>query len=153
MNIMKLFLYLLAISSLILIGANIPHESKTYFENGQLSVQTSHKRGERHGSHKMYFPDGALFLSANYSDGDLDGVKLTYSPNGQIVGTETWVHGRLQSTSKPKKKKVRRVNADLNLDEQAMKDYLNSNVIPSCLPIYGPDGLLEGVPIKSVGTL
>ena len=146
---MKLFLYLLAISPLIVIGANITHESKAYFENGQLSAQTNYKRGERHGSHKMYFPDGALFLSANYSDGDLDGVKLTYSPNGQIVGTETWVHGRLQSTSKPKKKKVRRVNADFNLDEQAMKNYLNSKVLPNCLPIFG----MEGVPIKSVGTL
>ena len=117
MNIMKLFLYLLAISSLILIGANIPHESKTYFENGQLSAQTSHKRGERHGAHRMYFPDGALFLSANYSDGRLHGVKLTYSPNGQIVETETWFHGRLQSTSKPKKKKVRTFNVSLNPDD------------------------------------
>ena len=146
---MRLFLYLLALSPLIVIGANITHESKAYFENGQLSAQTNYKRGERHGSHKMYFPDGALFLSANYSDSDLHGVKLTFSPNGKIVETETWVHGRLQSTSKPKKKKVRRVNADFNLDEQAMKDYLNSKVLPNCLPTYR----LEGVLIKSVGTL
>ena len=52
----------------------------------------------------MYYPDGALFLSANYSNRKLNEIRLMYSPNGKIIRTESWINGRLDSTSKLKKK-------------------------------------------------
>ena len=104
-----LVLRLLALVGAVAILSAYPFEQKTYFENGELSRKSSYKLAGKVSRYEMYYPDGALFLSANYSNRKLNGIRLMYSPNGKIIRTESWINGKLDSTSKPKKKIINRV--------------------------------------------
>ena len=100
---------LLALFGAVPILSVYPFEQKSYFENGQLSAKSSYKVARKVSLYEMYYPDGSLFLSANYSNRKLNGIRLMYSPNGKIIRTESWINGRLDSTSKSKKKNIKRV--------------------------------------------
>jgi hypothetical protein len=104
-----LVLILLTLVGTVAILSVYPFEQRTYFENGQLSAKSSYKLAGKGSRYEMYYPDGALFLSANYSNRKLNGIRLMYSPNGKIIRTESWINGRLDSTSKSKKKNIKRV--------------------------------------------
>jgi len=104
-----LVLILLTLVGTVAILSVYPFEQRTYFENGQLSAKSSYKLARKVSIYEMYYPDGSLFLSANYSNRKLNGIRLMYSPNGKIIRTESWINGRLDSTSKSKKKNIKRV--------------------------------------------
>jgi antitoxin component YwqK of YwqJK toxin-antitoxin module len=53
-----------------------------------------------HGESKEYYIDGKIKIESNYAYDALEGVKTTYFPNGTIKSTETFLQGFLHGPSK-----------------------------------------------------
>ena len=129
---------LLALFGAVPILSVYPFEQKSYFENGQLSAKSSYKLAGKVRRYEMYYPDGALFLSANYSNRKLNGIRLMYSPNGKIIRTESWINGKLDSTSKPKKKIINRV-VTTDITDHWRFDNLYISGPADCIPKLGSE--------------
>jgi len=62
---------------------NGPYE--TYYQNGQIEVQTNYLNGELHGLYEKYFSNGQIEIQTNYQNGKYQGSYLEYSSDGSLV--------------------------------------------------------------------
>lgn len=53
-----------------------PYES--YYENGQLAVQTNYKKNKLDGSYKSYYENGQLMYEVEYKNGKSIGISKEY---------------------------------------------------------------------------
>jgi antitoxin component YwqK of YwqJK toxin-antitoxin module len=59
-------------------------EYKTWFESGQLYVDTNYKDNVYHGEYKSYYEDGMKYIEASYINGKLEGEYKEWHENGQL---------------------------------------------------------------------
>jgi antitoxin component YwqK of YwqJK toxin-antitoxin module len=57
---------------------------KSYYENGNLSVQGTYTNGLEEGQFIYYFKNGNIRATTDYLNGKINGYRISYTPDGKI---------------------------------------------------------------------
>jgi antitoxin component YwqK of YwqJK toxin-antitoxin module len=74
----------------------------SYYENGQLWMDTTYKNSQIHGNYTVYRENGKLWMNATYQNGQKHGRYTGYYKNGQpqvdttyqIICDKSQIHGK-----------------------------------------------------------
>jgi antitoxin component YwqK of YwqJK toxin-antitoxin module len=77
---------------------NSTGEVKSFYKNGNKSVELKIVDNEGQGSRKVYFSNGKTYVDVNRIDGLEHGVKKVYFPSGQPETEENYYYGELHGT-------------------------------------------------------
>jgi antitoxin component YwqK of YwqJK toxin-antitoxin module len=71
-----------------------------FFENGNISWRTPHKKGKRDGIEERFYENGNIRWRAPYRDGKRDGIEECFDEQGNITATSHWKDGELIEETK-----------------------------------------------------
>lgn len=60
--------------------------TSSYYESGQVKLESEWKYGKRDGKDVTYYPNGQIMAQSTYRDGQLHGETLYYDVNGKLEG-------------------------------------------------------------------
>lgn len=66
---------------------------KEQYDNGQVKLKSTYKKGEKNGTHVEYYKNGELKFNANYKSGKLEGKYEEYLPNQILKKSGELVNG------------------------------------------------------------
>ena len=66
----------------------------TYFDNGNLKMQSAFIEGKKHGECKIFYEDGTLNEVRSYKNNEMDGTWLTYNKLGVKVAEASYKEGK-----------------------------------------------------------
>ena len=67
---------------------------KSYFETGDLWVETPYLNGKEHGTEKIYYKSGALLCETPYVKGKIHGITRSYYESGALERESPYVNGK-----------------------------------------------------------
>lgn len=67
---------------------------RTYFENGNLSVQATYSAGKPNGTITYYYENGKIRATNEYLNGESNGVFINYAPDGKIEFQKIYRNGK-----------------------------------------------------------
>lgn len=73
---------------------------KSFFEDGQVSVEGTMVDNKRSGEWKWYFESGVLESTVQFVNGLKEGMQQFFNENGDLLRTEIYKKGRLENTHK-----------------------------------------------------
>ena len=66
----------------------------TYYDNGNLKMESNYVEGQKHGDCKIYFSDGTLNEFRHYRNNEMDGTWITFNNLGVKVAEAAYVNGK-----------------------------------------------------------
>ncbi len=66
----------------------------TYYDNGNLKMESAFLEGKKHGDCKLYFEDGTLNEVRSYSNNEMTGTWLTFNKLGVKLAEASYSNGK-----------------------------------------------------------
>jgi len=113
---MRLFVYLIVLT----LFTSCTKTHVEYWDNGNMRLSYTTKKGEKHGLEQHWFKNGRLQIQFEYNNGVLSGTGTRWYFNGHKEREDTYTEGKLNGISK-----LWNENGSLSIEKEYVNDTLH----------------------------